>query len=109
MSLTIKEFFSYDEEVLNIISALDTLIFDDPYTLEKMRIRVKFKESPFILIAYKDDIAIGFKAGFEENSAFHSWIGGVDPRYRGCGVARMAGHIACCTAACCPPKAVKMH
>lgn len=42
-----------------------------------------------ILIAYHDNVPIGFKVGYDsgKNSTFYSWMGGVVPEYRQKGVA----------------------
>ncbi len=43
-----------------------------------------------ILIAEIENIAVGFKAGYEQqqDGSFFSWMGGVFPEFRGKGVAR---------------------
>ena len=88
MKYDIVEYFCFTRDVLEIISGLDSLIFDEPYTLEKMIVRTNEKNNCLILVAFSGNEAIGFKAGFEENDKFHSWIGGVIPSYRGNGVSK---------------------
>ncbi|MCO6478484.1 MAG: GNAT family N-acetyltransferase [Phaeodactylibacter sp.] len=51
--------------------------------------RQRFKDTPhLILAAYDGDQPIGFKAGYERDGYFYSWMGGVLPEYRKKGVAR---------------------
>lgn len=59
----------------------------DPYGVEEYEQR--FKGTPhLILAAYDGGKAAGFKAGYEREGYFYSWMGGVLPAYRRAGVAR---------------------
>lgn len=50
----------------------------------------RLNEVPYlILIAYYKEAPIAFKVGYERESYFYSWMGGVIPAYRGCGVAKL--------------------
>ena len=42
-----------------------------------------------VLIAYHEGMPIGFKVGYEKESYFYSWMGGVLSPYRGRGVAKL--------------------
>lgn len=42
----------------------------------------------YLLMAYIDDVPVGFKLGYElDRYTFYSWLGGVSPEYRNLGVA----------------------
>lgn len=41
-----------------------------------------------ILVAYQGNQAIGFKVGYERDSSFYSWMGGVLPAFRRKGIAK---------------------
>lgn len=46
------------------------------------------KERILILTAKEEELVVGYKIGYEEKPGrFYSWIGGVDPAYRGKGIA----------------------
>ena len=74
----------------------------DPQTLEDMmdlhacifgdadELKTKMEKKPGLLIhlAYQDTKVIGYKMGYElEEGIFYSWLGGVDPTFRNCGIA----------------------
>ena len=58
-----------------------------PYQAEEYERR--FKHTPhLILAAFDGEEAVGFKAGYEREGYFYSWMGGVLPTYRKQGVAK---------------------
>ncbi|MCA1037941.1 GNAT family N-acetyltransferase [Bacillus infantis] len=73
------------QEVLNKILTLHAAIFGETDQLEK-----KMADKPKRLVAsaiYQDQV-IGYKVGYEmEENKFYSWLGGVDAKYRGKGIA----------------------
>ena len=59
----------------------------NPYPVEEYEKR--FAIAPhLILAAYVDGKAAGFKAGYEREGFFYSWMGGVLPAYRQLGIAK---------------------
>lgn len=59
---------------------------ENPYPAAEYQRR--FREVPhLLLVAYEDDRAMGFKAGYEREGYFYSWMGGVHPDFRRKGVA----------------------
>ena len=49
----------------------------------------RFNGTPHLLLAaYDGETPIGFKAGYERDGYFYSWMGGVLPAYRRAGVAK---------------------
>jgi ribosomal protein S18 acetylase RimI-like enzyme len=73
------------QEVLNKILTLHAAIFGETDQLEK-----KMADKPKLLVAsaiYQDQV-IGYKVGYEmQENKFYSWLGGVDAKYRGKGIA----------------------
>lgn len=64
----------------------------NPYPAEEYEKRFA-TASHLILAAYIDGKAAGFKAGYERESFFYSWMGGVLPQYRQLGIAKqLADH-----------------
>lgn len=50
--------------------------------------KLQSKPNLLITVALKDNNVIGYKIGYElDKKKFYSWLGGVDPHYRGLGVA----------------------
>lgn len=71
--------------VLETILKLHAAIFGKTDQLEK-----KMAGKPKLLVAYAifQDQVIGFKIGYElEENKYYSWLGGVDAKYRGKGIA----------------------
>jgi predicted GNAT superfamily acetyltransferase len=59
-----------------------------PYPAEEYERRF-FQTPHLILCAYHHGEAVGFKAGYEREGFFYSWMGGVIPGYRKQGVAQL--------------------
>lgn len=55
--------------------------FINPPEQEEYERRLK-KTPHLILVAYDNQKPIGFKVGYERESGFYSWMGGVIPSYR---------------------------
>lgn len=55
--------------------------FDDPYPKEEYEKHFS-KTQYLILIAFYKNKPVGFKAGYEIDGAFYSWMGGVLPNFR---------------------------
>lgn len=73
------------DEILEGILALHHNIFGDSSDLLS---KMKSKPHLTIVVAWHDDVVIGYKIGYELNqSKYYSWLGGVDSTYRGHGVA----------------------
>ncbi len=52
--------------------------------------RIQNQTDLVFLIAYKEEIPVGFKIGYKQNSnTFYSWLGGVLPAYRQQGIAKV--------------------
>lgn len=70
---------------VEIISDLYQKTFNTKLDLEKLKQKT---QSPFLLLlAYENQIPVGFKLGFTtENENFYSWLGGILPEYQGLGV-----------------------
>jgi GNAT superfamily N-acetyltransferase len=62
--------------------------FDEPPAEEEYHRRLD-KVPHLILLAFVADQPAGFKVGYEKEGAFYSWMGGVLPRFRRRGMARM--------------------
>ncbi|MCB0419705.1 MAG: GNAT family N-acetyltransferase [Bdellovibrionales bacterium] len=89
MNIEIKTFSTLNAEVLNDVFSLEELIFDKPYSKEKLLREASVKHHLLVLIAYCENKPVGYKIGFELSSRlFYSWIGGVHPEYRGKGLAK---------------------
>ena len=61
--------------------------FEHSYPLEEYYKRLG-QHKHLVLIARIADENVGFKVGYERQGAFYSWMGGVLPAYRQCGVAK---------------------
>jgi predicted GNAT superfamily acetyltransferase len=73
------------QEVLDQILRLHAAIFGDSSQLEK---RMADKPGLLVASALHQNHVIGYKLGYElEEHKFYSWLGGVDERYRGKGIA----------------------
>ena len=60
---------------------------ENPHGAEEYQKR--FRNAPhLILAAYDGDKPVGFKAGYERDGYFYSWMGGVLPAYRKKGIAQ---------------------
>lgn len=74
-------------DILEGISELHKVIFGSSDNLIK-----KMESKPRLLIITAMDCkkVIGYKIGYEvDKSTFYSWLGGMDPNYRGNGIASM--------------------
>ncbi len=88
--ITVKEFFQVNDEIASYIFQLESAIFDDPYSKEKILRESAKKHELIVLICFDGERAVGFKIGYElTGRLFYSWLGGVDPAYRGQGIARL--------------------
>lgn len=66
--------------------------FIDPPGPAEYRRRLEGKDH-LILIAYHQDLPIGFKVGYQQEDYFYSWMGGILENYRRKGVAKaLADH-----------------
>lgn len=74
-------------DVLKGMEELHKEIFGTPNDLiNKMRSKTKL----LVIVAMDGKRVIGYKIGYElDNRTFYSWLGGVDPNYRGQGIASM--------------------
>ena len=74
-------------DVLKGMEELHKEIFGTPDDLiNKMRSKTKL----LVIVAMDGKRVIGYKIGYElDNRTFYSWLGGVDPNYRGQGIASM--------------------
>ena len=61
--------------------------FDDLYSKEEFEKRF-LRIRHLILIAFYNDKPVGFKAGYEIDGAFYTWMGGVLPEFRNKHIAR---------------------
>ena len=67
--------------------------FSPPYlTMEEYQRRVAGRRA-LILFAVVDGEIAGFKAGYEREDTFYSWLGAVFPAYRRMGIARMLAEV----------------
>ena len=74
-----------DFEHLDIIRALNTVIFDEERIINTFE-----REDLLMLMAYVDEDPVGFKIGYRQSKeTFYSAKGGVLPAYRRRGIARM--------------------
>lgn len=87
--LKIQTFSSFDAAALEIVHALEGIVFESPMTKNEILTEAKNKTDLVILIASINDTPCGYKVGFQQSSKrFYSWIGGVHPDYRGRGIAK---------------------
>ena len=76
------------EENMNNLLKLYTAIFEDAIA-DFFKDRITSKEEVVSLIAYQNEIPVGFKIGYRYNeNTFYSWVGGVLPKYRKQGIAK---------------------
>lgn len=95
MSIRYQSFEKIDEKLLGQISDLNNEIFIEfkefvqPFSKEKMAQTALNVAGFHLLVAYDDEKAIGFKAGYRHSGRrFYSWLGGVLGSYRGQGIAK---------------------
>ena len=89
MDIKIEEHHGFNEGLAGIIHALESEIFKEPYTKEKIRRESSVKPNLITLVASIHGEPAGYKVGYEMTSRlFYSWIGGVLLKYRGNGIAR---------------------
>ena len=63
-------------------------IFDENFAHEVEELDPKRKFNLCLFLAHEGEKVIGFKFGYElTSSKYYSWLGGVDPEFRGQGVA----------------------
>lgn len=75
-------------EVLNEVLTLYTAVFEDAIVDFFME-RISTKEDVVSIIAYKNEVPVGFKIGYRYNeSTFYSWVGGVLLNHRKEGIAK---------------------
>ncbi|AUC16657.1 hypothetical protein BTO06_16545 [Tenacibaculum sp. SZ-18] len=76
------------KEVLDDLLMLYTLVFEDAIVDFFME-RISTKEDVVSIIAYKNEVPVGFKIGYRYNeSTFYSWVGGVLLNHRKKGIAK---------------------
>lgn len=76
-----------DEATLSGVLALNSKVFQSA-TADTLREQLPRRTSLLVVVAFEADAVIGYKIGYEQNNRqFHSWLGGVDPEYRGRGIA----------------------
>ena len=86
---TIKLYDEISKKILDEIVYLEEQVFPKPLTKEKIHRELSAKHNVSILIAYIEKIPVAYKVGFERSKRiYYSWIGGVDPKYRGVGLAK---------------------
>jgi len=61
--------------------------FHNPHGLNTYQGRLKNVPN-IVLVAYVDNIPVGFKVGYERDGYFYSWMGAILPPYRRLGLAR---------------------
>ncbi len=80
-------------EVLNELLTLYTSVFEDAIVDFFME-RISTKEDVVSIIAYKNEVPVGFKIGYRYNeSTFYSWVGGVLLNHRKEGIAKQLAAI----------------
>lgn len=76
------------KEVLDDLLTLYSSIFEDAI-IEFFMERISSKEDVVSIIAYINQVPVGFKIGYRYNeNTFYSWVGGVLPKYRKQGIAK---------------------
>ena len=76
------------KEVLDDLLTLYSSIFEDAI-IEFFMERISSKEDIVSIIAYINQVPVGFKIGYRYNeNTFYSWVGGVLPKYRKQGIAK---------------------
>ncbi len=88
MELEIKKFNGHSAALVDLLWFLESQIFEQPYTKEKIDRESSVKPNLISCIAYIEGAAVGYKVGYEMTSRlFYSWMGGVLPEYRHQGIA----------------------
>lgn len=78
---------------LKILEYLYSKVFEDAQ-LDFFRNRLNEKENIYSLIAFENDIPLGFKIGYQYNgSTFYSWVGGVLSNHRTKGIGKKLAHL----------------
>jgi predicted GNAT superfamily acetyltransferase len=76
------------KEVLDDLLTLYSSVFEDAIVDFFME-RISTKEDVVSIIAYKNEVLVGFKIGYRYNeNTFYSWVGGVLLEYRKQGIAK---------------------
>jgi len=84
-----KLFTELNDDILKDIISLESKVFPKALSDEKIRRELSTKHSISILIAYNENEPVAYKVGFERSKRiYYSWIGVVDPKYRGRGIAK---------------------
>lgn len=87
VKLDVRERFEISEQEIAALAPLIEATLGRWYE-DQFRLKLKKHSKFYLLIAYLDDQALGFKLGFELSpDVFYSWLGGVKPEYRRFGVA----------------------
>lgn len=70
------------EDILSVSAAIPE--FENLYAKEVYQERFEHSPKHLILVAYDEDIPVGFKAGYQKTNdgSFYSWMGAVLPAYR---------------------------
>ncbi|WP_229363458.1 GNAT family N-acetyltransferase [Flectobacillus sp. BAB-3569] len=70
------------EDILSISAGIPE--FENLYAKEVYQERFEHSPKHLILVAYDEDMPVGFKAGYQKNNdgSFYSWMGAVLPAYR---------------------------
>ncbi|MHC2067613.1 GNAT family N-acetyltransferase [Bremerella sp. T1] len=88
MKIEFKSYSRVSDELIDLVCSLESKVFDEPYSREKITREASVKPGLYSLIAFSGGEPIGFKLGYEMTSRiFYSWNGGVVPEYREKGVA----------------------
>lgn len=75
-------------EVLKDLKTLMDSIFEE-VDIVKIENRIRQNSKFFLIQCFIEEKLIGFKLGYKINSSeFYSWLGGVDPNFRGLGLAQ---------------------
>ena len=91
MNIEIEAIFGIPtDDQIRVISHLEKECFGDSlHTDEMLKKKFEDQQNVIILLAKNSDKYIGFKVGYDRKTRqFYSWIGGVDPKYRGNSIAR---------------------
>ncbi len=89
-NIGLKVFFEMNDSLAQQIYELESNIFDQPYSLEKIKRESSAKSQLIIVMCYVDDIPAGYKIGYEMSSRlYYSWLGGVSKDQRKKGLARL--------------------
>lgn len=89
--ITIQEFTTLNEEVLELLLSLEEKIFETPLSREVLLRELVSRPNLHILVAFVGEEPAGYKIGFEYHSDheyFYSWNGGVIAEFRRQGIAR---------------------